>query len=178
MGLLITLDEIPDVPETGAIRKQLRGIFVRLMNAIVHAQDVSSGAWWQVMDSPGRPGNFLESSATGLFAYSLLRGLRLGYLGTAESRKDAVAEFGAEQYRQGAERAYDWLLNNAVLDLEDGTLGYNLTVDVCSINSTTAFDVSERFDCFPPLLLVHGICTSDLESVSLTLFDSSMLHSH
>lgn len=163
MGLLITLDEIPDVPETGAIRRQLRVIFVRLMSAIVHAQDVSSGAWWQVMDSQGRPGNFLESSATGLFAYALLRGVRLGYIGTAESRKYAGDEFGAEQYRQSAERAYDWLLDNAVLDLGDGTLGYNLTVDVCSINSTTAFDVSERSSCFlPSLLLIHGIFSPDL----------------
>jgi rhamnogalacturonyl hydrolase YesR len=141
MGLLTTLDVISDTPATAAIRKQLSGIFVRLMSAVIRAQDVSSGAWWQVMDFPGRQGNFLESSATGLFAYALLRGLRLGYLGPGD-------EFSARQYRKSADRAYDWLLNNAVLDLGDGTLGYNLTVDVCSINSTTAFDVSKQFQYF------------------------------
>jgi unsaturated rhamnogalacturonyl hydrolase len=155
MGLLITLDVIPDIPATTAVRKQLHGIFVRLMSAIIHAQDESSGAWWQVMNFPSRPGNFLESSATGLFAYATLRGLRLGYLGTVDSWRDAGDRLSAEQYRQSAERAYDWLLNNALLELEDGTLGYNLTVDVCSINSTTAFDVSRLFN----LVLFFLICT-------------------
>ena len=117
------------------------------MTAIVRAQDAASGAWWQVMDFPGRPGNFLESSATGLFAHAILRGLRLGYLGTEET-KTAGVHISAEQYRRSAESAYLWLLKNAVSDLGNGTLGYNLTVDVCSINSTTAFDVSGRYLLF------------------------------
>lgn len=150
MGLLTMLDVIPDTPATAAIRKLLRGIFVRLMSAVVRAQNASSGAWWQVMDFPGRQGNFLESSATGLFAYALLRGLRLGYLGTVDGD-----EFNARQYRHSADRAYDWLLNNAVLDLGDGTLGYNLTVDVCSINSTTAFDVSKQPSFYYFIFFLH-----------------------
>ncbi|OBT90429.1 hypothetical protein VE02_00760 [Pseudogymnoascus sp. 03VT05] len=157
MGLLTTLDAIPDTPATAAIRKQLRGIFVQLIGAVVRAQDVSSGAWWQVMDFPGRQGNFLESSATGLFAYALLRGLRLGYLGTGD-------EFSAKQYRRSADRAYDWLLKNAVLALGDGTLGYNLTVDVCSINSTTAFDFYVAQPLKPQSLLGEvGFLLTDLE---------------
>jgi rhamnogalacturonyl hydrolase YesR len=139
-GLITTLDVIPDGPATAAVRKELRGTFARLMSAIARAQD-ASGAWWQVMNFPDRQGNFLESSATGLFAHAMLRGVRLGYLGTTES-KSAGDQFSAENYSHRAERAYEWLLENAVLDLGEGTLGYNLTVDVCSINSTTAFDVS------------------------------------
>jgi rhamnogalacturonyl hydrolase YesR len=144
-GLLTTLNAIPNVPATATVRKQLEGIFAQLMSAIVEAQDEYSGAWWQVMDFPGRQGNFLESSATGLFAYSILRGLRLGYIGTEESRINANDRFHAQKYKDSAERAYNWLLNSAVLDLGDGTLGYNLTVDVCSVNSTTEFDVSKLF---------------------------------
>ena len=139
-GLLDTLDIIPDIPATAPIRNKLHGNFIQTMAAIVRAQD-ASGAWWQVMDFPGRPNNFLESSATGLFAYCIFRGLRLGYLGTKET-KLAGDSFDAQQYRLSAETAYRWLLQNAVLDFGNGTLGYNLTVDVCSINSTTAFDVS------------------------------------
>lgn len=140
-GLLTTLEAIPDIPSTLPVRNQLHEILVHLMNAIVRTQD-SSGAWWQVMDFPGRQGNFLESSATGLFAHALFRGLRLGILGTEKSRRISRDKYSSEQYRQTAERAYGWLLKNAVTHLEDGTLGYNLTVDVCSINSTTAFEVS------------------------------------
>ena len=96
------------------------------------------------MNFPGRQSNFLESSATGLFAHSILQGLRLGYLGTEESKANAADKIDAEKYRQTAEKAYEWLLSNAVLTFGNGTLGYNLTVDVCSINSTTAFDVSRE----------------------------------
>lgn len=115
------------------------------------------------MNFPSRAGNFLESSATGLFAYAVLRGLRLGYLGTVDSWRDDGDEFSAEEYRRSAERAYEWLVNNALLDLGDGTVGYNLTVDVCSINSTTAFDVSRLFSfCFLSFLFVLGMFDSDL----------------
>ncbi|KFZ04050.1 hypothetical protein V502_10449 [Pseudogymnoascus sp. VKM F-4520 (FW-2644)] len=163
-GLLLTLDAIPDTPATAAIRKQLQGIFVRLISAIVHAQDESSGAWWQMMNFPSRPGNFLESSTTGLFAYALLRGLRLGYLGTVDSWRDAGDEFSAEEYRRSAERAYKWLVNNALLDLGDGTVGYNLTVDVCSINSTTAFDFYAAQPLKPQSLLGEvGFLLTDVE---------------
>ncbi|OBT69754.1 hypothetical protein VE03_00783 [Pseudogymnoascus sp. 23342-1-I1] len=164
MGLLLTLDVVPDTPATADVWRQLQRIFVQLISAVVHVQDESSGAWWQVMDFPNRLGNFLESSATGLFAYSILRGLRLGYLGTVDSWRDAGDEFSAAQYRQSAERAYNWLLNNALLDLEDGTLGYNNTVDVCSINSTTGFDFYATQPLKPQSLLGEvGFLLTDVE---------------
>lgn len=146
VGLLETLDVIPDIPATTGMRNELRDIFAQLMDAIVRAQDSASGAWWQVIDSPAREGNFLESSATGLFTYSLFRGLRLGYLGKEEEdQKGALEGYSEKWYRDSAERAYQWLLENAVVELGDGTLGYDRTVDVCSINSTTAFEVRSVF---------------------------------
>ena len=36
--------------------------------------------FWQVMDHPGVEGNYLETSGTALFAYAVLKGVRLGYL--------------------------------------------------------------------------------------------------
>lgn len=140
-GLLLTLDIIPATDPNAA---ELRIIFVQLMKAILLAQDSRSGAWWQVMNFPARSGNFLESSATGLFAYAMVRGVRLGYL----NGTDGVS---VHQYVHSAKLAYGWLQKYAVLDLGDGTLGYNLTVDVCSINSTTSFDVRGSFSL--PLLL-------------------------
>ncbi|RDW59181.1 hypothetical protein BP5796_12105 [Coleophoma crateriformis] len=137
-GLLATLDAIPDVPATQMVRKELLSIFAKLMTTLVKTQH-TSGAWWQVMNAPNRTGNYLESSSTGLFAYSMLRGTRLGYLGTVESRENGDA-FTAKQYQKSAEKAYAWLGENAVVEYGNGTIGYNLTVDVCSINSTTAFD--------------------------------------
>ena len=39
-----------------------------------------TGMFWQVMDHPGVEGNYLETSGTALFAYAVLKGVRLGYL--------------------------------------------------------------------------------------------------
>ena len=43
-------------------------------------QDEETGMFWQVMDHPGVEGNYLETSGTALFAYAVLKGVRLGYL--------------------------------------------------------------------------------------------------
>lgn len=147
------LDVIPNIPATTDVRGKLIDIFTGLINAVVRAQDGTSGAWWQVMEFPGREGNFLESSATGLFAHAILRGLRLGYLSSKEHGRSIGEPLGTEQYKNSAGRAYDWLLQNALTGLESGTLGYNLTVDVCSVNSTTDFDVS-RVEFYLPSISV------------------------
>ena len=36
--------------------------------------------WYQVLDAPGREGNYLEGTASAMFVYSLLRGVRMGVL--------------------------------------------------------------------------------------------------
>jgi len=77
MGLIETLDYVPlDHPRRG----ELLGILRRLAEAIVKVQDPKSGVWWQVLDQPGREGNYLESSVSSMFAYVLLKASRLAYL--------------------------------------------------------------------------------------------------
>ena len=62
---------------------EYRGIMAQLRQTIedVHKfQDEETGMFWQVMDHPGVEGNYLETSGTALFAYAVLKGVRLGYL--------------------------------------------------------------------------------------------------
>ena len=42
--------------------------------------DPATGMWYQVLDQPGREGNYLESTASAMFVYAMLKGVRLGYL--------------------------------------------------------------------------------------------------
>jgi rhamnogalacturonyl hydrolase YesR len=89
----------------------------------------------QVVTDAGRQGNYLESSATALFTYSLLKGLRLGFVD------------GGENYRQLFEvgrKAYDYMTNNFVVKNANGTLGWDKTVAVCSLNSTATYEVSKE----------------------------------
>ena len=53
------------------------GRTIDLLEEIVKRQR-EEGAWLQVIDQPDLHGNYLESSATAMFSYALLKGARLG----------------------------------------------------------------------------------------------------
>ncbi|KAJ7244075.1 Six-hairpin glycosidase-like protein [Mycena rebaudengoi] len=126
MALVDTLELLP-LSHHSKQWQHLRGRFRQLSNAVVEAVDPASGAWWQLLDQPGRAGNYIESSGSAMFVYSLLKGDRLGYL-----------ENGA--YAEVATRAYGYITNTFVVHEGNGTLGYNGTVSVCSLNSTASYE--------------------------------------
>lgn len=76
MGLIDVLDFIPDNYNK---KDTLIDILKRLVNAVTKYQD-SSGCWYQVVDQGSREGNYLESSASCMFVYSIFKGIRKGYL--------------------------------------------------------------------------------------------------
>jgi unsaturated rhamnogalacturonyl hydrolase len=77
MALADALDFFPaDHPR----RQEILAIFERLAEAVARVQDQATGLWYQVLDQGGRAGNYLEASASCMFAYALARGARLGYL--------------------------------------------------------------------------------------------------
>ena len=53
------------------------------VDAMIAFQDAESGMFWQVVDKAGVEGNYLETSGSALFAYAVLKGVRLGYLPSA-----------------------------------------------------------------------------------------------
>lgn len=76
---MAVLDVLDYVPLSMPKRSTLIEIATQLASAVVKMQD-ESGMWWQVTDQKGREGNYLETSASSMFAYSLYKGVRLGYL--------------------------------------------------------------------------------------------------
>lgn len=77
MGVLDVLEEMP---EDHPRRKELVEIARSFADGVVKTQDTRSGVWYQVLDAPGREGNYLEGTASAMFVYSLLRGVRMGVL--------------------------------------------------------------------------------------------------
>jgi unsaturated rhamnogalacturonyl hydrolase len=78
--LSMALADILDyLPLDHSDRPALLSMFACLAAALVRAQD-ASGLWWQVMDRPGDAGNYLEASASSMFAYALLKGARMKYI--------------------------------------------------------------------------------------------------
>ena len=80
MALIDTLDFLP--LDHGR-RRDIVAMFRDLARAEAAAQD-TSGLWFQVMDCPGREGNYPEESASSMFAYSMFKGMRTGLLDRGE----------------------------------------------------------------------------------------------
>lgn len=77
----VALVEVLDyLPETHPQRSQVLAILKNLIAAIVNVQDAVTGLWYQVMDKPNSPGNYLESSASSMFVYAFAKAVRKGYV--------------------------------------------------------------------------------------------------
>jgi len=113
MALVDALDFIPlDHPRRG----ELVAILGRLADAIAKVQDPKSGVWWQVLDQPGREGNYLEASVSTMFTYALLKATRLRYID--------------ERFVKVARRAFDGVLTQFIEVDQDGVVTIN---QVCAV---------------------------------------------
>ena len=92
--------------------------FQTLAPRVVAAADKDSGVWWLVMSQPGREGNYFESSAAAMFVYSILKGVRLGFLNDLDGSLVV-----------GAKKAYQYIIDNWVVAKSDGTFDWLNTVE-------------------------------------------------
>ena len=113
MAMVDTLDYMPvSQPEIDHIV----GILQRLADGAVKWQDPKTGVWWQIPNLGTRPGNYLESSGSAMFVYTLAKGVNKGYL-------------PREKYEAAILKGYQGLLNQFIKSNPDG--GIRLT-SVCS----------------------------------------------
>ncbi|MBO7197154.1 MAG: glycoside hydrolase family 88 protein [Clostridia bacterium] len=75
----VALIDIIEIVDNEEVRSRLEKIFADLINSIAKFRD-SSGLYWQVVDQPGREGNYLETSGSSMIAYAMLKGARLGVI--------------------------------------------------------------------------------------------------
>ncbi|MGN0168013.1 MAG: glycoside hydrolase family 105 protein, partial [Acetatifactor sp.] len=79
MALLDTLSKCEPGEEYKAEYDNLKTVFVQLMDDMLKFQD-ESGMWYQLPALGGKEPNYLETSGSAIMAYSLLKGVRLGFL--------------------------------------------------------------------------------------------------
>ena len=75
------LADLSEILPEGEGREEIRGILAELMTAVSQFADPECGMYWQVVDQPGREGNYLETSGSAMIAYSMMKAARLGVLG-------------------------------------------------------------------------------------------------
>ncbi len=101
MALLDTLDFFPS-DYSG--RQTLIDLFNKAIANVVKYQD-ERGVWYQVMDNR-RSDNYRESTCTCMFAYSLDKAIRKGYI-------------DADTYRPYLDRAVDGIINEFISETDD-----------------------------------------------------------
>ena len=77
MALAETIDYMP---KKHPARQDLIEKFRYMMELLPKYADPETGMWYQVLDCPGREGNYLEATASSMFVYCYLKGVRQGWL--------------------------------------------------------------------------------------------------
>ena len=76
----VALVDIIEIIDDEDAKGRLVKIFKNLMESVLAFRDNESGLYWQVVDQPGRDGNYLETSGSSMIAYAFIKGARLGVL--------------------------------------------------------------------------------------------------
>ncbi|MFT3738139.1 MAG: glycoside hydrolase family 88 protein [Breznakibacter sp.] len=116
MALVDVLDYLP---QDHSGRDSVILILNDLARAVVNFQDSKTGVWYQVADQGERKGNYLESSCSTMFVYSLLKGVRNGYLD--------------KSYLKPARKGYQGILAQFIKENGDGTISITQACSVAGL---------------------------------------------
>ena len=140
------VDALEFIPLHEAGRDSMIIVLNKVAGQIKRLQDEKTGLWYQVLDRSGDEGNYLESSCSVMFVYSLFKAVRKGYidssyLAVAEkgykgilenfittdengmisiTKACAVAGLGGKNYRMGD---YDYYINEKIRDNDPKAVG-------------------------------------------------------
>ena len=73
-------DALETVTRSSKYWKPLEKAFVHYVSSVAPYQDKATGHWYQLITLPNEPKNYLESSATAMYAYTIVKGLQLNIL--------------------------------------------------------------------------------------------------
>lgn len=116
MALVDVLDYIP--AENTELRAPLLQMITELAETLKTYQH-ESGVWYQILDMPNAPGNYLESSGSAMYAYFYAKAVNKGYLPAS--------------YKDTALKAFNGLLSEFVLVHPDNTISLVNTVQVAGL---------------------------------------------
>lgn len=100
------VDVLDFLPQEQPGRDEIIEILRNMVQKLAEIQDPATGGWYQVLDRSGDEGNYIETSCTAMFAYSILKGVRMGYID--------------QEYLAVAQKAYQGLLDNFIVTDEAG----------------------------------------------------------
>lgn len=78
MALVDTIEIMPDSLDQE--KRELSRIYHELIDSMLPYQDAETGMWYQVVNRGGIAPNYLETSGSAIFAYAIMKSVRLGLL--------------------------------------------------------------------------------------------------
>jgi unsaturated rhamnogalacturonyl hydrolase len=122
------VDVLDFIPENVSGREDLIRIFQEMFMTLIKIQDQKTGGWYQVLDQSNDPRNYIETSCTAMFAYSMFKGYRKGYLD--------------ESFLKNAEKAYKGLIDNFINMGDDNIVSLTRTCAVAGLGGNPYRDGS------------------------------------
>lgn len=122
---VLIADVFDYLPEDNPHRPELMAALRNLCRGLKGVQDPGTGMWCQVVDKPGAPGNWNETSGTGMYLYLIRKSIDRGYIDRAE-------------YLPVAEKAYRGLIRKA-------SIGEGGLVDIRDCSSIGIQDTYEAY---------------------------------
>ena len=105
--LMALVDVLDWMSDNHPDREGLVSILRTLLDRLQEYDDPATGMWYQVLDCPGREGNYIESTCSAMFTYVYLKAAAKGY---------------APEYGKYARRLYRKLVKTFIREETDGTI--------------------------------------------------------
>lgn len=102
----IALADLAEILPQGQARAEVAALLTEMLEGVLPYADGQTGMYWQVVDQPGREGNYLETSGSSMLAYAMLKGARLGILPKA--------------YAAQGQKTFDGIVGKYLTFREDG----------------------------------------------------------
>lgn len=100
------VDTLEFFPKNHPQYKAILDITHQVAKTLQKYQDTSTGLWYQVMDVGAKEGNYVEASASTMFVYTLMKGIRLGVID--------------KKYLSIAQKGYQGILKHFIKEQPDG----------------------------------------------------------
>jgi unsaturated rhamnogalacturonyl hydrolase len=125
------VDVLEALPSDHPGRPRLISILRDLSVSLLRYRDSGSRMWYQIVDKPGEPGNYPETSSSCMFAYAFARGARRGYL--------------EESFLGAARETMDGVIKRAIHVGPDGTVSLTGTCRSAGLGGTLYRDGSYSY---------------------------------
>ncbi|MBU9711615.1 glycoside hydrolase family 105 protein [Bacillus tamaricis] len=137
------------LPEGHPKKMEWIGVVQELIENLVKFQDPESGLWYQIVDKGYLEDNWLESSGSCLFIYTIAKAVNKGYVD--------------DKYFEVAVKGYNGVVDRFIEVQPDGSIGLT---DICIGTSIGVYDY----------YVARETCTNDLHGVGAFVLASVQMH--